>query len=163
MGTEEAIAHLRRWGRERDVLEFDVSSATVELAARALGVEPGRIAKTLSFGRGGVTHLILFAGDARVDNAKYKARFGMKASMLSQQEVLDLTGHPVGGVCPFGLKHAMEVWLDESLRRFDHVFPACGSGNSAIRCTLDELELWSEARGWVDVSRIVVQLFGIAI
>jgi prolyl-tRNA editing enzyme YbaK/EbsC (Cys-tRNA(Pro) deacylase) len=156
MGIDEAREHLRRWGRDKDVIEFDVSSATVELAAKALGVEPWRIAKTLSFGRDGTARLILFSGDARVDNAKYKARFGVKASMLSPDAVFELTGHRVGGLCPFGLKRGIEVWLDESLRRFDFVYPACGSANSAIRCTLAELELWSGAEGWVDVSKLPV-------
>ena len=153
MGIEEARDHLRRWGKDGDVIEFEVSSATVGLAAEALGVEPGRIAKTLSFAGDDFASLIVLAGDARVDNSKYKARFGRKATMLTSEEVLELTGHRIGGVCPFGVKTPMAVWLDESLRRFDFVYPACGSGNSAIRCSLTELELWSGARGWVDVSK----------
>lgn len=154
MGIEEARRHLEGFGRAGDIIEFEVSSATVELAAGALGVEPGRIAKSLAFGREGRNHLILFAGDARVDNAKYKARFGMKATMLSAEETLALTGHRIGGVCPFGLPGPVEVWLDESLRRYDVVYPACGSSNSAVRASLAELELWSGAAGWVDVSRL---------
>ena len=154
MAIEEALEHLGNFGQAGKIIEFEVSSATVELAAKALGTTPGRIAKTLAFGRGERNHLILFAGDARVDNAKYKARFGMKASMLSPDETYQLTGHRVGGVCPFGLKGATEVWLDESLKRFDFVYPACGSSNSAIRCSLAELELWSGAQGWIDVSRV---------
>ena len=153
MGIDEAKEHLRRFGKDTEVIEFAESSATVELAAKALGVEPGRIAKTLSFAKGDAAHLVLFAGDARVDNAKYKARFGAKASMLAPDVVLARTGHRVGGVCPFGLAEALDVWLDESLKRFEHVYPACGSGNSAIRCTLAELELWSGAKGWIDVSK----------
>jgi prolyl-tRNA editing enzyme YbaK/EbsC (Cys-tRNA(Pro) deacylase) len=154
MGIEEARAHLRRFGKDAEIIEFAVSSATVELAATALGVEPGRIAKTLAFGRGGNFHLILFAGDARVDNAKYKARFGMKATMLSPEETLEITGHGVGGVCPFGLRTKIEVWLDDSLKRFDVVYPACGSSNSALACSISELELWSEAAGWVEVGKL---------
>lgn len=154
MGLEEARAHLSKFGKDGAIIEFSVSSATVDLAAAALGVEPGRIAKTLAFGRDGRRHLILFAGDARVDNAKYKARFGMKASMLSAEETFEATGHKVGGVCPFGIPDGLEVWLDESLRRFEHVYPACGSSNSAIRATMSELELWSGAAGWVDVARL---------
>jgi prolyl-tRNA editing enzyme YbaK/EbsC (Cys-tRNA(Pro) deacylase) len=153
MGIEEARRHLEGFGRSGSIIEFEVSSATVELAAQALGVEPGRIAKTLAFGRDGKSHLILFAGDVRMDNAKYKARFGMKATMLSPEDTLALTGHRIGGVCPFGLPSSVEVWLDESLRRYDHVYPACGSSNSAIRATLSELERWSGAMGWVDVSK----------
>jgi len=154
MGIEEARKHLAAFGKAGAILEFAVSSATVELAAQALGVEAGRIAKTLAFGRGDTRHLIVFAGDARVDNARYKARFGMKASMLGPEETFELTGHRIGGVCPFGLSTRIEVWLDESLRRFELVYPACGSSNSAIPATLAELELWSGARGWVAVGKL---------
>jgi len=154
MGIDEAREHLGKFRKGSDIIEFDVSSATVELAAKALGVEPGRIAKSLVFGRNAAYHLILFAGDARVDNGKYKARFGIKATMLSPEEAFELTGHRVGGVCPFGLKSPIDVWLDESLRRFDHVYPACGSSNSAIKAALPELELWSGAKGWVDVAKL---------
>ena len=158
MGIQEARAHLGTFGKVADIIEFEVSSATVELAATALGVEAGRIAKSLVFGRNGAFHMILFAGDARVDNGKYKARFAMKASMLSPEETYELTGHRVGGVCPFGIKTPLDVWLDESLRRFDYVYPACGSSNSAIRASLAELELWSGAAGWVDVARLPDQV-----
>lgn len=151
MGVPEAREYLRRWNRDEDVLEFDRSSATVELAARALGVEPGRIAKTLSFRGRERPLLVLAAGDARIDNKKFKAAFGLKASMLSPEEALERTGHPVGGICPFGLATELDVYLDESLRRFDHVFPACGSGNSALRCTLAQLEEYSASKAWVDV------------
>lgn len=151
MGVPEAREYLRRWNRDGDVLEFDRSSATVELAARALGVEPGRIAKTLSFRGRERPLLVLAAGDARIDNKKFKAAFGLKASMLSPEEALERTGHPVGGICPFGLATELDVYLDESLRRFDHVFPACGSGNSALRCTLAQLEEYSASKAWVDV------------
>jgi prolyl-tRNA editing enzyme YbaK/EbsC (Cys-tRNA(Pro) deacylase) len=154
MGIDEARRHLVLFDKDGDILEFGTSSATVELAAQALGVEPGRIAKSLAFGRDGRFHLILFAGDARVDNQKYKGRFGMKATMLSPDDTFALTGHRIGGVCPFGIPRDIEVWLDQSLRRFDHVYPACGSSNSAIRATLAELELWSGAAGWVDVGKV---------
>ncbi|MFZ4618478.1 MAG: YbaK/EbsC family protein [Rectinemataceae bacterium] len=154
MGIEAARAHLGGFGKGGAIVEFAGSSATVELAAEALGVEPGRIAKTLSFKAEGQGRLILFAGDARIDNAKYKARFGAKASMLSPDEAFGLTGHRIGGICPFGLPSPVEVWLDESLRRFDHVYPACGSSNSAIRASLQELETWSGALGWVDVGKL---------
>lgn len=153
MSIEAARSHLARFGQGGNIIEFAVSSATVELAALALGTEPGRIAKTLAFGRGGLYHLIVVAGDARVDNVRYKARFGMKATMLSVEETLEVTGHQVGGVCPFGLPRNIDVWLDESLRRYDYVYPACGSSNSALRCGIQELELWSGSAGWVDISR----------
>ncbi len=154
MGIEEARLHLGAFGKSDNIIEFDVSSATVELAAKALGVEEGRIAKSLVFSRNGTYHIILFAGDARIDNAKYKARFAMKASLATPEETFELTGHRIGGVCPFGLKMPLEVWLDESLRRFDYVYPACGSSNSAIKATPAELEQWSGAAGWVDVAKL---------
>ncbi|MEI6387460.1 MAG: YbaK/EbsC family protein [Spirochaetota bacterium] len=154
MGIEAARTHLESFGKAGAIIEFEASSATVELAAQALGVEGGRIAKTLSFKTQGQGRLILFAGDARIDNAKYKARFGTKASMLSPDEAFGLTGHRIGGICPFGLPSAVEVWLDESLKRFDSVYPACGSSNSAIRASLLELETWSGAMGWVDVGKL---------
>ncbi len=153
MGVREVREYFKRWNRENDIMEFDQSSATVELAARTLGVEPGRIAKTLSFRGRERPMLVLTAGDARIDNRKFKDEFGLKASMLSPGEALEVTGHPVGGICPFGLKGEADVFLDESLRRFDHVFPACGSGNSAIRCTLPELEEYSGMRKWVDICK----------
>ena len=137
-------------GRE---LEFPVSSATVELAAQALGCEPGRIAKTLSFLVGARAVLIVAAGDAKVDNHKYKAQFGVKAKMLSADEVTDLVGHAVGGVCPFAVNEGVTVYLDESLKRFDTVYPACGSSNSAIELTIPELEQYSGFAGWIDVCK----------
>ena len=135
------------------VREFDVSSATVELAAQALGCEPCRIAKTLAFLAEGKAVLVVAAGDAKVDNAKYKARFGVKAKMLTPEELVSLVGHAVGGVCPFAVREGTEVYLDESLKRFATVFPACGSSNSAIELTIAELEKYSGYTAWVDVCK----------
>ncbi len=134
--------------------EFPVSSATVELAALALGVEGARIAKTLSFKKDDSCILILAAGDARIDNRKFKDKFQMKAKMPSPDEVLELVGHPVGGVCPFGINDGIDVYLDESLKRFTTVFPAVGSGNSAIELNLDELFKYSNAIEWIDVCKL---------
>ena len=154
MSIESARAYLRERGAESRVREFSVSSATVELAAQALGVEGARIAKSLSFRQGEGCILVLAAGDARIDNRKFRERFGMKAAMLHAEEVEPLTGHPVGGVCPFGRRAGVPVYLDESLRRFETVFPACGSPASAIELTPDELFTLSEAEAWVDVCRL---------
>lgn len=153
MAIEAARKHLSKWGREKDILEFQVSTATVELAAAAAGVEPARIAKTLTYRLGEGAMMIVAAGDARTDNVKFKSEFGIKPRMLSADEALQFTGHAVGGICPFGLSNALPVWLDISLRRFETVFPACGSGNSAIELTCSELETYSGASGWVDVCR----------
>ena len=138
---------------EDRVLEFPVSSATVELAAAALGCEPCRIAKTLSFSVGGAPILIVTAGDVKINNAAYKARFSTKAKMLTPDEAVSLIGHAVGGVCPFAVNEGVTVYLDESLRRFETVFPACGSGNSAIELTIPELERYSGFAAWVDVCK----------
>ena len=154
MSIEKAREHLRRHGMEDKVIEFNVSSATVELAAAALGVEGARIAKTLSFKKGDSCVLVVAAGDAKVDNRKFKDAFGCKAKMLSPDEVLSLVGHPVGGVCPFGINPGVPVYLDESLRRFEIVYPACGSANSAIPVTPEELFRISDAAGWVDVCKL---------
>ena len=154
MSIEKARAWLDRFGVGGRIQEFDVSSATVELAAAALGVEGARIAKSLTFKKGDGAVLVAAAGDARVDNRKFKDAFGCKAKMLSPEEVLFLVGHPVGGVCPFGINEGVEVYLDESLRRFDTVYPACGSANSAIGLTLVEFFHLSGALGWVDVCRL---------
>ena len=154
MSIEKGRAYFRRFGMEDRILEFPVSSATVELAAAALGVEGARIAKTLSFKREDGCILIVAAGDARIDNHKFKDYFHMKAKMLTPDEVLELVGHPVGGVCPFGINEGVDVYLDESLKRFTTVFPAVGSGNSAIELNLDELYRLSNARAWVDVCRL---------
>ena len=139
---------------EDRVLEVDVSSATVELAAKAVGVEGARIAKTLSFKTPEGCMLILAAGDARVDNHKFKERFHMKARMLTADEVLELVGHPVGGVCPFGCNEGIPVYLDDSLKRFTTVFPAVGSASSAIELNLDELFRYSRALAWIDVCKL---------
>ena len=154
MSIEKGRAYFHALGIEDRVLEFDVSSATVELAAKAVGVEGARIAKTLSFKTPEGCMLILAAGDARVDNHKFKERFHMKARMLTADEVLALVGHPVGGVCPFGCKEGVPVYLDESLKRFETVFPAVGSANSAIELNLDELFRYSKAIEWVDVCKL---------
>ena len=153
MSIERARAHLAQFGLAERVREFDASSATVELAAAAVGVEPARIAKTLSFMVGETPTLILFAGDARINNQAFKATFHTKPKMLSADQAEQLIGHAVGGVCPFGVNDGVEVFLDESLRRFETVWPAAGSSNSAIELTLDELERFSGAQGWVDVSK----------
>lgn len=145
---------LEQWNAADRVMELDLSSATVELAARALGCEEQRIAKTLSFEAEDGCILIVAAGDAKVNNGKFKARFGKKPRMLPPDQVEEKTGHGVGGVCPFGVKEGVQVYLDESLKRFETVFPACGSSNSAIEVTLPELEQFSEALGWVNVCRI---------
>ncbi len=154
MSIEKARAWLDRFGLGDRIREFEVSSATVELAAAALGVEGARIAKSLTFKKDGGALLIAAAGDARVDNRKFKDAFGCKAKMLSPEEVLSLVGHPVGGVCPFGINDGVAVYLDESLRRFDTVYPACGSANSAVGLTLEEFFTASSALGWVDVCRL---------
>ena len=154
MSIEKGRAYFRQFGMEDRVLEFEVSSATVELAALAVGVEGARIAKTLSFKKDDSCILILAAGDARIDNRKFKDYFHMKAKMPTPEEVLALVGHPVGGVCPFGINDGIEVYLDESLKRFETVFPAVGSGNSAIELNLEELYKYSNAIAWIDVCKL---------
>lgn len=153
MAFDIAKAHLEKYGLADRVQEFEVSSATVELAAQAVGCEPAHIAKTLSFMTGEGPVLIVAAGDAKVDNRKYKDFFHVKAKMLSPQEVEELVGHSVGGVCPFGIKEGVKVYLDESLKRFDIVYPACGSANSAVRLAIAELEQCSGFDSWVDVCK----------
>ncbi len=135
------------------IIEFDVSSATVELAAKALGVAPKRIAKTLTFQQGESAILLVAAGDARVDNRKFRETFGQKAKMLPPERVNELTGHPVGGVCPFALAHPLKVYLDASLKRFDTVYPAAGSPASCVVITPDRLQALTDAN-WVDVCNI---------
>ena len=154
MSIERARKHLSRWGKDSMVVEHEASSATVELAALALGTDAARIAKTLSFLNGDRTLLVVAAGDARVDSAKFKKAFGLKkARMVPAEEVEPRIGHAIGGVCPFGVNEGVDVWLDESLRRFATVFPACGSSNSSIELSLDELAECSEACGWADVCK----------
>ena len=153
MSIENVRKYLRAYGMEARVLEFPVSSATVGLAAQALGCEACRIAKTLSFDVKGRTVLIVTAGDAKVDNAKYKAYFGTKAKMLAREDAPARIGHAVGGVCPFALPEGIPVYLDVSLQRFSTVFPACGSSHNAIELTPQELFDYSRAAGWVDVCK----------
>lgn len=153
MSIDRARAHLERYGLEKRVRELPTSSATVELAAQALGCAPERIAKTLSFRLGDAAVLVVVAGDARIDNSRFKARFHGKATMLSADEVQALVGHAIGGVCPFGVNDGVQVYLDVSLQRFATVFPACGSANSAIELSIAELEACSRSLGWVDVCK----------
>ena len=155
MSIERVRDYFRPLGREGDILEFPVSSATVELAAQAVGGIPARIAKTLSFLVNDGCVLIVAAGDAKIDNSKYKHFFGMKAKMLTPEEAVERIGHAVGGVCPFALPEDVKTYLDRSLRRFDTVFPAVGSAASAIELTCDQLERCCGANfaGWVDVCK----------
>lgn len=153
MSIEKVREYFRALGMEERILEFEVSSATVELAAAALGCEGKRIAKTLSFMVGEKPVLIVAAGDARIANPKYKAQFGTKAAMLSYDDAEKLIGHAVGGVCPFAVNDGVEVYLDESLRRFETVFPAAGSSSSAIELSIPELEKYSRSIGWIDVCK----------
>lgn len=153
MSIEKVRAYFAAQGIENRIQEFPVSSATVELAAQALGVEGKRIAKTLSFLVGDQCVLIVAAGDAKVDNSKYKAQFHTKAKMLPHDLVPEYVGHAVGGVCPFAVKEGVAVYLDESLRRFETVFPAAGSANSAIELTIPELERYAQTTQWIDVCK----------
>lgn len=154
MAYESAIAQLKRYGLDDRVKLFDVSSATVELAAQAVGCVPAMIAKTLAFDANGTTVLILASGDAKVDNSKYKAQFGCKARMLAHCETEKRVGHAVGGVCPFGVNEGVKVYLDVSVKRFETVYPACGTANSAVMLSPAELEKCAEPEGWIDVCRI---------
>ena len=154
MSIDRVRAFLAEKGLDERILEFDVSSATVELAAKAVGVEPARIAKTLSFHVGDRVALVVAAGDARIDNPKFKATFHCKAKMLKAEEAEELIGHAVGGVCPFAVNDCCDVYLDESLRRFETVFPACGSASSAIGLTCEELDRAAAPCTWVDVSKL---------
>ena len=153
MSIEKVRKLFAQYGIADRIREFDVSSATVELAAQALHCEPCRIAKTLSFMLNGAPILIVAAGDARIDNPRYKARFGAKAKMLTPDEAVALVGHAVGGICPFAVNEGVTVYLDESLRRFPTVFPACGSSNSGIGLTPEELEKYAAPAAWVDVCK----------
>ncbi len=153
MSIDRVRAYFKEFGMEENIQEFEVSSATVELAAAALNCEPERIAKTLSFQVEERVILIVAAGDARIDNRKYKAQFGAKARMLSPADAQARIGHAVGGVCPFAVNKGVEVYLDVSLKRFTTVYPACGSANSAIELTIPELETYSGYRDWIDVCK----------
>jgi prolyl-tRNA editing enzyme YbaK/EbsC (Cys-tRNA(Pro) deacylase) len=151
MAIETVRSYLAKWSRDKDIIELKESTATVKEAAGALGVVSGRIAKTISVRLGAVAAVIVASGDMRLDNRKYKERFGVRLKMLAPEEVFAATGYMIGGVCPFGLPEGVEVYLDASLKRFDAVFPACGSNNSAIELTLAELEEYSRNVEWVDV------------
>ncbi|WP_346929556.1 YbaK/EbsC family protein [Clostridium sp.] len=154
MSIENVRKYLSQWNLDSKILEFDVSSATVELAALALDVIPARIAKTLSFKSDEGCILIVTAGDGKIDNSKFKAQFKMKAKMLSPDEVIQLTGHSIGGVCPFGIENPnVKIYADISLKRFDTVFPACGSSNSAIELNCDDLYKYSKSLEWIDVCK----------
>ncbi len=151
MSIELVKEYLKKFNKDKDIIELSKSTATVTLAAQALGVEEARIAKTLSFKTHNGAILIITAGDKKINNKKFKLIFGEKAKMLSPEEVLAYTGHNVGGVCPFGIINPIKVYIDNSLKRFNTVFPACGSSNSAIELTCDELEKLSNCLTWIDV------------
>ncbi|MDD7051634.1 MAG: YbaK/EbsC family protein [Lachnospiraceae bacterium] len=153
MSIETVKKYLQPFHLDNRIQEFSVSSATVELAAQALDCEPGRIAKSLAFLVNETPVLIVAAGDAKIDNSKYKAAFGCKAKMLTPEQTLELIGHAVGGVCPFAVKEGVKIYLDASLKRFTTVFPACGSSNSAIELSLSELEICSHYTDWVNVCK----------
>ena len=153
MAIEKVRDYFKQWNIETRILEFQTSSATVELAAQAVGCAPERIAKTLSFKLAEKCVLVVAAGDARIDNSKFKAHFKTKAKMLSAEEVEHLVGHGIGGVCPFAVNSNVDIYLDDSLKRFETVFPACGSSNSAIELTCDELFRYSDAEKWIDVCK----------
>jgi prolyl-tRNA editing enzyme YbaK/EbsC (Cys-tRNA(Pro) deacylase) len=153
MSIEKVRKYLAQWGKEDEVREFDVSSATVELAALALGTEEKRIAKTLAFASGEGAILVVAAGDAKIDNRSFKDTFKMKAKMLTPDKLYELTGHKVGGVCPFAIPKEVPIYLDESLKRFESVYPACGTANSAIKLGVEELFEISRATSWVDVCK----------
>lgn len=155
MAFEKAYKYLEEMGYADRVKEFDVSSATVELAAVAVGTEPARIAKSLTFMVDDAPVMILCAGDVKISNSKYKGFFHTKARMLTREEVSALIGHEVGGVCPFGINDGVKVYLDESLKRFDIVYPACGSGNSAVKLSIPELEKTSGYIEWIDVCQVI--------
>ena len=153
MAIERVREYFKQFNMEEKIMEFEVSSATVELAAQAVGCEPQRIAKTLSFKVNDECVLIVTAGDAKIDNSKYKGFFHTKAKMLTPEEVETLVGHAIGGVCPFGIEPGVKVWLDVSMKRFETVYPACGSSNSAIELNMKELERYSKSLGWIDVCK----------
>ena len=153
MSVDRVRNYLKKWNLEDRVIVTEESSATVELAAKAVGTEPARIAKSMSFLVDGKPVMILLAGDVKTDNSKYKHTFHVKASMIRPEQLPELIGHPMGGVCPFDLKEGVTVYLDESLKRFATVFPACGSSNSAIELTIAELEKYSGYTAWVDVCK----------
>lgn len=156
MAIDLVKEYFKKWNRDGDIIEFETSSATVELAAKTVGVIPARIAKSLAFkDKSGNAFLVVTAGDTKTDNSSFKQEFGFKARMLTPEETLEYTGHAVGGVCPFALPYGVPVYLDESLKRFDTVFPACGSSNSAIELTCEELNKYSENVKWVRVCKCI--------
>ena len=153
MAINKVREYFKKYNIENKILEFDVSSATVELAAKALNCEPAHIAKSLSFDVNGDAILIITAGDVKIDNAKYRLEFRTKAKMLKFDEVESRIGHAVGGVCPFAINNNVKVYLDESLKQYEYVYPACGSSNSAIKLTIPELEKYSNYIKWIDVTK----------
>ncbi|WP_339255635.1 YbaK/EbsC family protein [Paenibacillus sp. FSL R5-0713] len=153
MAIEKVKDFFKQYGMNSQIIEFEVSSETVDLAASALGCEPKRIAKTLSFMVNGQAVLVVAAGDAKVDNKKFKEYFKTKAKMLSPDETMDMVGHAIGGVCPFAIKNDVSVYLDISLKRFETIYPACGSSNSAIELTIKQLEKYSSYSEWIDVCK----------
>ena len=155
MSFERAKEYLKQYGLENKVMEFSVSSATVGEAAKAVGCEEEKIAKTLSFIVEDKPILIVVAGDCKIDNSKYKAEFHKKAKMIPFSDVENLIGHSIGGVCPFGIKEGVTVYLDNSLKRFDIIYPACGSSNSAVKLTIEELEKASKLEKWIDVCKSI--------
>ncbi|MDR1903266.1 MAG: YbaK/EbsC family protein [Treponema sp.] len=157
MAIEQVRTYLKQWNRDGDIIEMEVSTATVLEAANALGVIPARIAKSIALNQGDRVAVVVIAGDMKLDNRKYKDRFGSKARMLSPEETLGHTGHAIGGVCPFGLPAEVAVYLDSSLKRFDTVFPACGSSNSAIELSMEELNEYSRNQAWVAVCKPITE------
>ncbi len=155
MSLNNAMKYLEEKGYKDRVMIFDSSSATVELAAKAVGTEPCKIAKSLTFKVDDKPIMILCAGDVKINNQAYKAKFHQKAKMLSREEVETLIGHNVGGVCPFGINAGVDVYLDESLKRFDYIYPAAGSANSAVKLTIEELETLSNYKEWIDVCKSI--------
>lgn len=153
MSVEIVRNYLKQFNKDKNIREMDESTATVELAARTLGTEEARIAKSLSFYNGDDAMVIVVAGDAKIDNKKFKDEFGFKAKMLAPEDTVKYTGHAIGGVCPFALSENVDVFLDDSMKRFETMFPACGSSNSAIELTLDELEKTSRSKKWIDVCK----------
>ena len=154
MSTEIVKNYLAKWQRDRDVVELKVSTATVALAAEALGVIPGRIAKSITFRKGDSGLMVVSSGDAKIDNHKFKSCFGVSPKMLKSEDAFRLTGFEVGGICPFALPDTFDVYLDDSLKRYESIFPACGSSSSMIELNVEELEEYSRSRGWVDVCRL---------
>jgi prolyl-tRNA editing enzyme YbaK/EbsC (Cys-tRNA(Pro) deacylase) len=160
MAIEQVRTYFCQWNRDKDIIEMDVSTATVPEAANALGVVPARIAKSISLKQGDGAMIVVTSGDMKLDNRKYKDTFGCKARMLSPEEALQITGHAVGGVCPFALPPGIDVYLDISMKRFETVYPACGSSNSAIELTMEDLHQYSCSKEWVDVCKPIDEMIG---